>query len=211
MFFFFRNTGQPTFFSAMVLLFMPFLAAALLGQGPVPKSRPAAAPAPAAKPAAAAPVVWAAGRPLVVADFQSRPGPSDRLAALTSAEIKSGVACRDFVFSASVQATFDPATSWIRDPKNATPALLRHEQLHFDLTEVYARRLRQKLVVFQAKANCNKLQPAFDNLTKPVYDEWNREQNRYDAETNHGLNPARQAYWEQQTKLKLDQLQAFAQ
>ena len=146
-----------------------------------------------------------------MADFQSRPGPADRLAALSSTEIKSGVSCRDFVFSATVQATFDPAASWIRDPKTITAALLRHEQAHFDLTEVYARRLRQKLLVFQAKANCNKLQPAFDNLTKPVYDEWNRQQNRYDAETNHGLNAPKQAYWELQTKLQLEQLRTFAQ
>lgn len=173
---------------------------------------PAAAPAPGAplKPVAAAPIPWSASRRLTIADFQGRPGPSDRLAALTSAEIKAGAACRDFVFSGTVEATFDPATSWFRTPKTASADLLRHEQMHFDITEVYARILRQKLVVFQGRANCSKLQPAFNNLTKPVYTEWSREQNRYDQETNHGLNLVRQAYWEKQTQTKLAQLQAFA-
>lgn len=184
-----------------------FLVAVALLQGPAAKPRPAAPTAPAP----AGPITWSASRPLTIADFQGRPGPSDRLAALTSAEIKAGAACRDFVFTGTVQATFDPKTSWFRNPTTATANLLRHEQMHFDITEVYARLLRQKLVVFQAKANCNKLQPAFNNLTKGVYAEWSREQNRYDAETNHGLNAAKQDYWEKQTQIKLTQLQAFAE
>jgi hypothetical protein len=173
-----------------------------------PGARPA--PAPAARPAAAAPIAWSATRPLTVADFLGRPGPSEQLAALTTSDIKANAACRDFVFTGTVRATFDPNTSWVRHPATVSAALLRHEQTHFDLTEVYARLMRQKLLVFQAKADCAKLQPAFNNLTKGVYDQWDREQNRYDAETNHGLNAAKQAYWETQTRVRLEQLKAFA-
>ena len=188
--------------------------AALWLQGPVAKPGQGAASAygtgtQAAKPAAA-PIPWSATRRLTVEDFQSRPKSYEKLAALTTTDIKAGAACRDFVFTGTVQATFDPASSWFRDPKNFTPQLLRHEQLHFDITEVYARIMRQKLVVFQAKADCAKLQPAFSNLTKAVYAEWDREQNRFDAETNHGLNAVKQDYWEKQTQIKLAQLQAFA-
>lgn len=168
------------------------------------------AAAPAGTPAPAAPIVWSATRPLTLADFQGRPGPSDQLAALTSSDIKAGAACRDFVFTGTVQATFDPKTSWFRNAAKATPVLLRHEQLHFDLTELYARMLRQKLVAFQAKVNCNKLQPAFNNLTKVVYTEWDREQNRYDQDTNHGLKADRQEFWEKQTQARLEQLKEFA-
>ena len=187
----------------------PLLVAVALLQGPAPKSRPGA-PAIAAKPAVE-PILWSPTRPLTLADFQGRHPSGDPLAGLSSTDIRAGAACRDYVFTGSVKATFDPSTSWLRDAKTATPMLLRHEQLHFDLTEVYARLLRQKLVAFQAKANCEKLQPAFDNLTKPMYNEWNREENRYDQETNHGLNAVRQAAWEKQTTAKLDMLKPFAQ
>lgn len=173
-----------------------------------PGAKPAAAPP--AKPTPAPPIAWSAARPLTVADFLGRPGPSDQLAALTTSDLKANAACRDFVFTGTVRATFDPNTSWIRHPATISDALLRHEQMHFDITEVYARLMRQKLLVFQARADCARLQPAFNNLTKGVYDQWNREQNRYDAETNHGLNAAKQAYWEKQTQVKLDQLKAFA-
>ena len=188
----------------------PLLIAVSLLQAPAVKHRPPA-PGPAAKLALVAPIPWSAKRPLTLADFQGRPASGEPLAALTSTDIRAGAACRDYVFTGTVQATFDPTTSWLRNAPTATPTLLRHEQLHFDLTEVHARLLRQKLVAFQAKANCEKLQPAFDNLTKPMYTAWNNEQNRYDQETNHGLNAVRQAYWEKQTQLRLEQLQAFAQ
>ncbi|GAA4355087.1 hypothetical protein GCM10023185_17620 [Hymenobacter saemangeumensis] len=192
-------------------LLLPLLAAVFAYQGPAkaPAATASIAPAPAAAPKAA-PIPWSATRRLTLADFQGQPTPKDKLAALTAADIKAGAACRDYVFSGTVEATFDPNLSWFRDPKNSTEALLRHEQLHFDITEVYARKLRQKLTVFKVKADCNKLQPAFDNLTRAVYSEWEREESRYDQETNHGLNTAKQGYWERQVQIKLDQLKAYA-
>lgn len=190
----------------MLSLLTSLLTAAALLQGPAPKPQPA----PAAKPTPVPPIPWSATRRLTVADFLGRPGPSDRLASSTFSDLKANAACRDFVFSATVTATFDPNTSWFQSPKTASEALLRHEQLHFDITEVYARLMRQKLVLFAAKADCAKLQPAFNNVTKGVYAAWDNEQNRYDQETGHGLNAARQAAWEKQTQLKLEQLKAFA-
>ena len=207
--FFYTQLPLVVVISTFMLSFLNlFLVAAALLQGPAVKPNPAAT-APA-KPAPAPPIQWSATRPLTMADYQGRPSPGERLAALTSADIKANAACKDFVFSGTVQATFDPNTSWFRDPKNATPALLKHEQLHFDITEVYARIMRQKLVAFGARANCLKLQPAFNNMTKIVYDQWDREQNRYDQETNHGLNAARQAFWEKQTQARLEEFKAFA-
>ena len=205
-------------FSTMLSFLTALLMVVPALQGPVLKPRPAATTAPAAtapvvaaKPAPAPPIPWSATRRLAIADFLGRPSYGDQLASSTSSDIKAGASCRDFVFTGTVQATFDPNTSWFRNPKTASEVLLRHEQLHFDITEVYARVMRQKLVAFQAKVNCEKLQPAFNNLTKGVYAEWNREQNRYDQETNHGLVAARQAQWEQQTQVKLEALKAFAQ
>ena len=169
--------------------------------------------APAAKPApAAAPMItWSATRRLTLADFQARAPTGDPLSASTSSNIKADAACRDYVFSSTVAATFDPNTSWVRNPKTTSEMLLRHEQLHFDITEAYARIMRQKLRLFAAKANCEKLQPGFNNTTRLVYAAWNNEQNRYDQETNHGLNAVRQAAWEKQTAAKLDMLKPFAQ
>ena len=168
--------------------------------------------APAIKPALAATpmIIWSAERRLTLADFQARAPLGNPLSASTSSNIKADAACKDYVFSSTAAATFDPNTSWVKS-KMASEALLRHEQLHFDITEVYTRIMRQRLQLFVARANCEKLQPAFNNMTKLVYADWDREQNRYDQETNHGLNAVRQAAWEKQTAAKLEMLKPFAQ
>lgn len=188
--------------------FFTLLLAGLL-QAPSPGP---ARQAPAAKPTPAAPMItWSAGRRLTLADFQARAPLGNPLSASTSSNIKADAACKDYVFSSTVAATFDPNTSWVRNPQKTSEALLRHEQLHFDITEVYTRIMRQRLQLFAAKANCEKLQPAFNNVTKLVYADWDREQNHYDQETNHGLNAVRQAAWEKQTAAKLEMLKPFAQ
>lgn len=170
------------------------------GQAPTPSSK-------VVKPAAAA-IPWSADRPLALADFQGRPRPGEPLAALTSATVSARAACQGSQFTGSVQAVFDPAASWVREPRKATPALLRHEQLHFDITELYARRLRQQLA--QLHPDCAKLGPVFDRVSKAVYAEWDREEARYDRETNHGLNAEKQAAWQAQVQAQLVALASFA-
>jgi len=183
-----------TFFSFLLLILVP--AGPPLAQTPV-------------KPAPPETIAWSADRPLTWADFKRRPLATEQLAALTAGNIDVQVGCTDFVFKSTVKAVFMPQESWVRDPKNASPALLRHEQLHFDITELHARMLRQKLSL--VKLNCQHLNPAFSNLTKAAFAAWQREEGRYDGETNHGLNVEKQKFWEAQIQLRLTQLAAFAQ
>jgi hypothetical protein len=151
---------------------------------------------------------WSASRPLTLADFKSRPRPGETHAALTSATIVAQVACKGGQFTGHVQAAFDPTASWWREPATATPKLLRHEQLHFDITEVYARRLRQKLAA--VRVPCAQLGSAFESLAQGVYAEWEKAEAQYDRDTNHGLKPEPQAQWEAQVQQQLTELAAFA-
>ncbi len=151
---------------------------------------------------------WSASRPLTLADFKSRPRPSEAHAALTSATIVAQVACKGGQFTGHVQAAFDPTASWWREPGTATPRLLRHEQLHFDITEVYARRLRQKLAA--VRVPCAQLGSAFETLAQGVYAEWEKAEQQYDRDTNHGLKPEPQARWEAQVQQQLRELAEWA-
>jgi hypothetical protein len=151
---------------------------------------------------------WSASRPLVLADFKGRPRPGETHAALTSATIVAEVACKGGQFTGHVQAAFDPAVSWWREPATATPKLLRHEQLHFDITEVYARRLRQKLAA--VRVPCAQLGSAFERLAQGVYADWEKAEQQYDRDTNHGLKPEPQAQWEAQVQQQLAELAAWA-
>jgi len=151
---------------------------------------------------------WSASRPLVLADFKGRPRTGETHAALTSATIVAEVACKGGQFTGHVQAAFDPTVSWWREPATATPKLLRHEQLHFDITEVYARRLRQKLAA--VRVPCAQLGSAFELLAQGVYAEWEKAEQQYDRDTNHGLKPEPQAQWETQVQQQLAELAAWA-
>jgi hypothetical protein len=152
---------------------------------------------------------WSASRPLTVADFKGRPKPNQGHAALTSANINTGATCRSNVFTGTAQASFDPATSWVREPATITPALLRHEQLHFDIAEVYARRLRQQLATMHTP--CNQLGSTFDRISQKAYADWQQAEDTYDRDTNHGLQHERQTQWETQVRRQLLDLAAFAE
>ncbi|MDO7883829.1 DUF922 domain-containing protein [Hymenobacter cheonanensis] len=152
---------------------------------------------------------WSASRPLTVADFKGRPKTAQGHAALTSANINTGATCRNNVFAGTAQASFDPASSWVREPATITPALLRHEQLHFDIAEVYARRLRQQLAAMHV--SCSQLGSAFDRVSQAAYTAWQQAEDTYDRDTNHGLLHERQAQWEAQVRQQLQELAAFAE
>lgn len=186
------------------LSFISFLLPLFTMWGP-PQGTPAANPAVTDVPGT---IVWSANRPLTWADFKSKPTPADRLAALTSATIDVQAGCNDFVFTSSVRAVFVPTESWVRDSATATPNLLRHEQLHFTITELHARRMRQKIALL--KLDCKRLQPTFKNATNAIFAEWQKEEARYDQETNHGLNLDKQKTWEIQVKQRLVLLEQYA-
>ena len=176
------------------------LAFVLLGAGPVAAQQVKLPPGA---------IRWSASRPLTVADFKGRPKSAEGHAALTSANINTGATCRSNVFAGTAQASFDPATSWVREPGTMTPALLRHEQLHFDIAEVYARRLRQQLAAVHT--TCDRLGTTFDRISQATYAAWQQAEDTYDRDSNHGLQHERQAQWEAQVRQQLQELAAFAE
>ncbi|MGI4872376.1 MAG: DUF922 domain-containing protein [Janthinobacterium lividum] len=154
-------------------------------------------------------IPWSANRPLTVADFQSRPQPNETHAALTSTDIHTGASCHGNAFAGTARASFDPTRSWVREPAAITPKLLRHEQLHFDIAEVYARRLRQQLA--GVRTPCNKLGNTFNQLTEAGYAAWQQANDDYDRDTNHGLQAGEQARWEALVRQQLVELAGFAE
>ena len=88
-------------------------------------------------------IAWARDRSLTWTDFQAK-APAQAVEAAGSC-VGFGVSweCVDAGITFVVKAAFDPAQSWVR-AGSETDALLRHEQTHFDLTELFARRLRKQ-------------------------------------------------------------------
>ena len=85
---------------------------------------------------------------------------------------------------------------------------LAHERLHFDITEIIARELRQKFA--SVEKPCDMSDAERDAMGAAAFAEEQRTQQRYDDETRHGLDAAAQARWAGWALNSLLQLQGFA-
>ena len=98
-----------------------------------------------------------------------------------------------------VTNTFDCTKSWVRADKK-TDAILNHEQRHFDLCEIYTRKLRAEFAKHKFYASSqNKLNSVFSEFEK----QYNEAQRRYDEETAHGTKEIEQIGWDSYIDLKL--------
>lgn len=90
-----------------------------------------------------------------------------------------------------VQSFFYPSKSWYK-PKVCNEVTLLHEQLHFDITELYTRKLREQL----ANENFSKnVKEEVRKIYKSTLRQLNDFQNKYDSETNYSRNLLVQERW----------------
>lgn len=158
-------------------------------------------------------IPWSPRRPLTWADFKGRP-PADAgaVAAETAYTMIQGAGCKGSQFEFRVVAAFRPNASWVRPSMLRTAAdsarALRHEQTHFDLTEVHARRLRRYFAELMApcRISTNDLEAEAARIGK---DE-KAAQAQYDTETDHGRIVAQQARWEKDVAGQLVALAKYA-
>ena len=140
---------------------------------------------------------WSAARPLVWRDFQGRPPQAGDEGARTAYGLYYAWSCRGDAFAFHAVAAFHPLRSWVKPIVVGHPAesprVLRHEQMHFDITEVFARRMRQRFATLEGP--CARSDGELRRLARELVEAEKEMQQRYDRETNHGLLTDRQAAW----------------
>jgi len=104
------------------------------------------------------------------------------------------------VTSVAVTNTMEPSLSWVV-PGKGDGRILRHEQAHFDLNEVYRRKLENLLPWLRAQSASKQgaidgLDAALHRQANEILEQLRAVQARYDAESGHGNDPAGQARWE---------------
>jgi len=152
-------------------------------------------------------IEWCRQRNISWEDFWGKPDSSSRYSAISATYIQEKHKC-DYRnrFTFSVRSVFLKTQSWSTDKKSAK--LLHHEQLHFDLTEVYARKLRK---VFSELDNpCQMSKTQVKSIIDNLYDEMEKAHNLYDHETVHGLRTNRQEFWTKIIGEALFELDSFA-
>lgn len=123
--------------------------------------------------------------------------------------VKSDAAGINVEFNAYVDAN----ESWVLKGA-ATSQLLRHEQGLFDITELYARKMKKSThqYIKQQGANLNyeSLLLAVREIYKELNNELFAEQQQYNVQTVNGGNLQAQIDWENKIKAEMNKLSDFA-
>ncbi|WP_396600796.1 hypothetical protein [Algibacter sp. R77976] len=98
-----------------------------------------------------------------------------------------------------VRNMFNTNGSWVI-PKGKTDYVLKHEQIHFDITEIYTRKLRKALI--DANVTTKNSCRAYD-IFNSIKNEWEEKQERYDYDTKNGVKKETQEEWEAFVMLEL--------
>jgi hypothetical protein len=157
-------------------------------------------------------IPWAAERPLTWKDFRATPPvePGDE-GARTAYSLFYGARCAGRRFEFRVLAAVLPRLSWVTPGVLKNPALsarsLRHEQTHFNLSEVHARRMRKYFA--DMAQPCNSSETELNALAQRYVRAEATAQASYDQETNYGRIPARQSEWEAETMRQIESLAAY--
>ena len=129
-------------------------------------------------------------------DFKDEPPLSDRVAATTASGISyqfstSGTR-NSYKVDFEISTHFYPNKSWYK-PELCDEVILGHEQLHFDISELFARKLRKELseTTFTHENVKKKIKSLYNRNNKELSDF----QNRYDEETNFSRNRDQQVIW----------------
>ena len=139
-------------------------------------------------------------------DFQGRPSAHDAFHAQAHCELDAGFTFDGATADINVTAYFLPKASWTIITTDSL--LLDHEQLHFTIAELFARKLRKMLL--QHFINGDDMKVAFDACFDSVNAEMQNMQNRYDVATNHGLDHSEQMQWQKNVHHQLDILSEYS-
>lgn len=155
-------------------------------------------------------MTWVESQKLSWADFKADPNLESDAVALTASGITFGYSVktsgrRIIDFSTSVEAHFYPNKSWYLKEKG-DDRILMHEQLHFDITELYARQFRKQLMRLEVNQN---VKVQMTRLHATINEALNETQKRYDKQSNHSINIEMQRQWENFIADELKKLDQF--
>lgn len=156
-------------------------------------------------------IIWSQQQ-LTWQDFSGVPDLSNPSHANTSSGISYSWSMKqsgdEIEFIYDVQSYFIPGKSWVK-PGKESPHLLAHEQLHFDITELHARKLRKAMEDFDIRSTKN-IKPALQIIYKNNEASRTEMQKRFDSESRHSMAPEAQLKWREFVNEELKNLDDFS-
>ncbi len=153
-------------------------------------------------------IYWNKERKLTWDDFKGTPEPTNGRIASNVGGVYIYFKQLNFInIEVKVVNVFDKKLSWTT---TNLLSVLEHEQLHSDIREVHARLLRKQIIEshFKSIKEANLKVQEFHNL---IQTDLNLMQEEYDKETGLSGNQKKQKEWNEKIRLKLLELENFAQ
>lgn len=148
-------------------------------------------------------IPWDAGRKLSWSDFRARPEGKQWAAATTASGISYEYSAKEtgegYELDFSVGAFFYPDKSWYQ-PELCDTLVLSHEQLHFDISELYARKMAGIMAATRFTGNARAEVKA---IYQQILKELGEFQSRYDRETNFSRDKEKQLLWNRKVDMAL--------
>ena len=141
-------------------------------------------------------IVWSETNRLSWENFKGTPDNSRKAVALTASGIsyslsatvvKKGTVIIDY----DVKSFFYPNDSWYKK-KRVNKTVLLHEQLHFDITELHARKFRK---ILSERTFTENVKAEVRKIYKRINNELLLFQKEYDIATNYSIKTKKQLEW----------------
>lgn len=106
----------------------------------------------------------------------------------------------------NIETVFNEDKSW-KDAEKINDYILNHEQKHFDIAEIFARKIRKEIIAkIKTSDDFNKyFQATYNRILK----EYKNYQALYDGVTEHGMNKEKQAEYNIVINEELEQLKNY--
>ncbi len=147
---------------------------------------------------------WSSERKLSWSDYKGKPNPLSDAAASTTTYLSIEYNISSSSFGYKIKSRFSKNWSW---GLHKSDYILSHEQGHFDIAEIFARKLHKKMSEYSF--NKRTYQQDLKKIYEEVTDEKEQMQNDYDRETRHSINKEKQAEWLKKIERMLEDLKAY--
>lgn len=151
-------------------------------------------------------IFWNENRKLEWSDFQSQTKPNTSQAAATTfcgiSYLLNSSTKKFTDKQVKIESFFIPSKSWAH-PEHKTDNVLMHEQSHFDIAELFARKFRK--VISDKTLDVKSLQKYYEQ----VYDGYKAYQQDYETVTNHGRIRDKQLEYSRKINEEIEELSDF--
>lgn len=149
---------------------------------------------------------WEKEEQLQWSNFKARAPKLSGYEALSAVGISLGFTMQGRDASIEIFSFFIPQKSWTKDKKSQY--LLNHEQMHFNISEIHARKMRKACM--EANWSSKTIQNRLNGMLQKFTDAEDKMQEKYDRETNHSIVKNKQEEWDDFIQNELQKLEAYS-